>query len=121
MSVEETRPPYDLKERTRLFALRTIRLVSALPKSDTGRIIGKQLLRSSTSVGANYRGASLAQSKPAFIAKLSIVLEEADECCYWLDLIMESGLLTRDKSQELYSEAVGLTKIFASARISARD
>lgn len=66
--VSETGKAWDLKERTKAFALRCIKLVGALPNSDTGRVLGKQLLRSSTSVGANYRAASLAQSKASFIS-----------------------------------------------------
>ncbi|MCF7823881.1 MAG: four helix bundle protein [Candidatus Marinimicrobia bacterium] len=111
---------WDLKERTRLFALRCIKLVGALPEADTAHILGKQLMRSSTSVGANYRAASLAQSKAAFTAKLSIVLEEADECCFWLDLIIEAELLSKDRIEDLYNEAIELTKIFASARKKAQ-
>ncbi len=118
--IGEPETVWDLKERTRQFALRCIKLTGALPKTDTGRIIGKQLLRSSTSVGANYRAASLAQSKAAFTAKLSIVLEEADECCYWLDLIIEAKLLDKDKVTDLYNEAIELTKIFAASRRKAQ-
>lgn len=111
---------WDLKKRTRTFALRCINLVNALPNSDVGLVIGRQLLRSSTSVGANYRAASLAHSKASFVSKLSIVLEEADECCYWMDLIIEAKLLSRTKVIDLYDEAVELTKIFAASRIKAR-
>lgn len=112
---------WDLKERTRRFALRCIKLVGALPETDTGRVIGRQLLRSSTSGGANYRAASLAQSKASFTAKLSIVLEEADECCYWLDLIVEAKLLNQNKVIDLYNESVELTKIFAASRKKAQS
>ncbi|MBC8374524.1 MAG: four helix bundle protein [FCB group bacterium] len=112
----EAEKAWDLKVRTRQFALDCISLVADLPKSKTGQVIGHQLLRSLTSVGANYRAASLAQSKPAFRAKLSIVLEEADECAYWLDLIIAASLLDRDKVIDIYLEAQELTKIFAAAR-----
>jgi len=119
--VSEPDKAWDLKARTKAFALQCIKLVEALPNSDTGRVIGKQILRSSTSVGANYRAASLAQSKASFIAKLSIVLEEADECCYWLALIVESKLMSREKVNDLYDEAVEPTKIFAASRIKAKS
>ncbi len=111
---------WDLKERTRQFAIRCIKLVGALPETDTGRVIGRQLLRSATSVGANYRAASLAQSQASFTAKLRIVLEEADECCYWLDLIIEAELLSQNKVYDLYTEATELTKIFAASRKKAQ-
>lgn len=114
--IGEVEKAWDLKVRTRRFALDCIALVADLPKSKTGHVIGHQLLRCSTSVGANYRAASLAQSKPAFRAKLSIVLEEADECAYWLDLIIEAALLDREKVIDIYLEAQELTKIFAAAR-----
>jgi len=118
--VSEPEQLWGLKERTRAFAIRCIKLVSALSQATVGQVIGKQLLRSSTSVGANYRAASLAQSKASFIAKLSIVLEEADECSYWLDLIIEIKLLSKTKAIELYDEAVELIKIFAASQINAK-
>jgi four helix bundle protein len=111
----------DLKHRTKAFALRVIRLVEALPKSRTGDVISRQLLRAATSVGANYRAACRARSQVEFAAKIGIVEEEADEAAYWLELIVESGLLPAAKVQELLAEANELIAIFvASARTAKR-
>src|SRR5947209_8423700 len=85
--------PQELQARTKAFALRAIKLVDALPRSLATQVIGRQLLRSATSVGANYRAACRAQSRPEFAAKLSIVVEEADESLYSLELIQESKLI----------------------------
>src|SRR5437764_7438785 len=83
----------DLKQRTKSYALRVIRLVESLPTSRTADVIGKQLLRAGTAVGANYRAARRSRSPADFIAKLGIVEEEADECLYWMELLVESGLV----------------------------
>src|SRR5436190_13566796 len=85
--------PGELQARTKAFALRAIKLVDAWPRSLARQVIGRQLLRSATSVGANYRAACRAQSRPEFAAKLSIVVEEADESLYSLELIQESKLI----------------------------
>lgn len=79
----------ELKLRTKTFALRSIRMIENFPKSNSAKVIGYQLLRSSTSVGANYRAACRARSKAEFISKIKIVEEEADESLYWLELIQE--------------------------------
>ncbi len=105
----------DLKARTKKFALRIIKLVDSLPKTTSGYNIGKQILRSGTSVGANYRAACLGRSKAEFIAKLCITAEEADECCYWLELIIESELLQKNMVESLHKEATELTAIFVSS------
>ena len=84
-----------LKQRTKAFALRVMKLVGALPETSAGRTIGIQLVRSATSVGANYRSACRGRSKPEFVAKLGIVVEEADECGYWLELIIDGELLKK--------------------------
>lgn len=110
-----------LKDRTLQFGLRIMRLVDALPQSCTGRAIGNQLVRSGTSVGANYRAACRGRSKAEFIAKLGIVAEEADECGYWLDLIMKGKLLPAEKVQPLYQEAEELTAIFVASVRSAQS
>ena len=83
--------------RTKSFALRVIKLVDAMPRSLAAEVIGKQLLRSATSVGANYRAACRAQSHAEFAAQLSIVVEEADETVYWLELLRESSLLKPER------------------------
>ena len=111
----------ELKGRTKAFALRVIRLVEALPKSRTGDVIGRQLLRAATSVGSNYRAACRARSQVEFAAKVGIVEEEADECAYWLELTVEAGLLPETKVQDLLAEANELVAIFvASARTARR-
>ncbi|MGO9274383.1 MAG: four helix bundle protein [Terriglobia bacterium] len=97
--------PDELKARTKAFALRVIKLVDALPRSPSAQVIGRQLLRPATSVGANYRSACRAQSKADFVAKLSIVVEEADESLFWLELICESDMMKRDRLDRLISDA----------------
>src|SRR5439155_16791853 len=94
----------DLQARTRLYALRVMGLVEALPRGRTADVIGRQLLRCATSVGANYRAACRARSPADFIAKLGIVEDEADECLYWLDLLAESGLVPPERLAHLVAE-----------------
>lgn len=110
----------ELKLRTKKFALRVMKLVEALPAGVAGRAIGMQLIRSATSVGANYRAACRGRSKAEFIAKLQIVVEEADECCYWLELIVEGCLLPEHKVAPLLDEANQLTAIMVASRKSAQ-
>lgn len=105
--------------RTKAFALRVMKLVEALPKGVAWRTIGHQLLRAATSVGADYRAAQRGRPKAEFVAKLRIVLEEADECCYWLELVIEGGLLPARRVSELLSEADELTAIFVTASKTA--
>jgi len=107
--------PFDLKICTKLFALRIIRLYRKLPRDDEARVVGKQLLRSGTSIGANYRAACRARSKAEFIAKIGIVLEEADETVFWLELLLETGIFAQDKIGQLLAEANQLTAIFVSS------
>ncbi len=98
----------EFKRRTKHFALRVIRLIEvleALPYNLNARVIGKQLIRSATSVGANYRSACRAKSTADIIAKLSLVEEEADESLFWMELVVESGLLPQERLTELMSEA----------------
>jgi four helix bundle protein len=106
----------ELKARTKTFALRVIRLVNALPRGLAGQIIGRQLLRSATSVGANYRATCRAQSRAEFAAKLSIVVEETDETLYWLELLEDSGLIKPDRLKELRNEANELLAIVIASR-----
>ena len=110
----------ELKRRTKQFALRVIKLVAALPKTREADVIGRQLLRSATSVGANYRSACRARSKADFISKMGITEEEADESQYWLELIVESGLLLRERVSALIREADELTAIFCATGRSAK-
>jgi four helix bundle protein len=111
----------ELKARTKKFALRILKLVAALPNNLQGKTIGGQLVRSGTSVAANYRAACRGRSKAEFIAKLGVVEEEADESAFWLELIIDSGLLQEEKARSLLQEANELTKIMASSRISAKE
>jgi four helix bundle protein len=95
----------EMKRRTKEFALRVIRLVQSLPKGQMADVLGKQLLRSGTSVGANYRAACRAKSRADFISKMGIVEEEADESMYWIELLIESGLMQHDRVANLLDEA----------------
>jgi four helix bundle protein len=108
-----------LKARTKQFALRIITLVGALPKSIEGRAIASQLVRCGTSVAANYRADCRARSQVEFIAKVGVVLEEADETQFWLELIIEAKLLSVRRVQPLLDEAGELVAIFVASRKSA--
>ena len=110
----------ELKKRTKDFALSIIRLLESLPPVKTSDVIGRQLLRSATSVGANYRAACRARSKAEFLSKISIVEEEADESLYWLELLQESHLLSDSVLQPFLKEADELTAIFTAASITAK-
>ncbi len=110
--------PEELQKRTKVFALRVIRLVSALPNNTIGRRLGGQLFDSASSIGANYRAARRARSRKEFVSKLCIVVEEADETAYWLELIVEAQLLPAQKVESLLQEAGELTRIFAVMRKS---
>jgi len=105
--------------RTKQFALRIMKLVGALPKSIQGRAVGNQLMRSGTSVAANYRAACRARSKLEFIAKLGTVEEEADETAFWLELIIEGELLSAKQIQPLLAEAIELVAITAASKKTA--
>lgn len=107
---------HELLARTKSFALRSLKLVDHLPRTMSGRAIGNQLVRSATSVGANYRAACRSRSRAEFAAKLGVVAEEADESVYWLELVCENELLSDAKTSDLLREANELTAIFTSAR-----
>jgi four helix bundle protein len=107
----------ELKDRTKHFALRIINLVSSLPKTLVTQVISRQLVKSGTSVGANYRAACRARSKAEFIAKLGIVEEEADESAFWMEIIIESGMLKEDQLlQPLLNEANELVAIIVASQ-----
>jgi four helix bundle protein len=121
----ETKParsavPSDLKQRTKRFALGIIMFFESLPKDETSRVLGRQLLRSGTSVGANYRSAKRAKSNADFINKMTIVEEEADECGYWLELLTESEKITSLKTEALHREANELVAIAIASINTAR-
>ena len=109
----------ELKQRTKRFSLRVIKLVGALPKSIEGRAIGNQLMRSGTSVGANYRAACRGRSKTEFIARLGVVEEEADESAFWMEMIVESGMMEKKLVEPLLQEANELVAIMTASRKSA--
>ena len=111
----------DLKKRTKEFAHNCVKLALSLPKDDLGIHIKRQLIRCSTSVAANYRATAFAQSKDAFIAKLSIVLEEADESLFWTEFIEEENLIKSPQLLTIKKEASELTAIFAKSRLTARE
>jgi four helix bundle protein len=105
-----------MKLRTKRFALEIIRIVATLPKTIEGRVVGNQLIRSGTSVGANYRAACRGKSKADFISKLGTVEEEADESCYWLELIIEGNILPQTEVDPLLKEANEITAIIVASR-----
>ena len=109
----------DLKARTKQFALRVMKLVDSLPRTIQGRVVANQIIRSATSVAANYRAACRARSRAEFIAKIGVVEEEADETAFWLELIIDSALLTQTRVRPLLTEAGELVAIMAASRKSA--
>jgi four helix bundle protein len=109
----------ELLARTKSFSLRILKLVDGLPLTMSGRAIGNQLMRCGTSVGANYRAACRSRSRAEFAAKLGIVAEEADETVYWLELLLEANVMSKEKLCELLREANELTAIFTAGRRSS--
>lgn len=110
----------ELKERTFGFAVRVVRAVEALPKESAAQVIGRQLLRAGTSVGANYRAARRARSRADFIAKLGIVEEECDETVYWIDLLVATGVVKETRIADRRAEASELVAIIVSSIKTAR-
>ena len=110
----------EMKKRTKLFALGIIQLVESLPKERTAEVLGRQLLRSGTSVGSNYRSACRAKSIADFISKMGIVEEEADESLYWMELIIEAGVEVSIKMEALMKEAGELLSITVASIKTAR-
>ena len=110
----------ELKSRTKQIAIRIVKMFRSLPKTDEARIMGKQVLRSGTSIAANYRAACRSRSKAEFIAKLGIVVEEADETVFWLELLVETGIVTQERMDSLLLEANELLAIFAASQYTAR-
>jgi four helix bundle protein len=110
----------DLKARTKRYALRVIRLAESLPKGRTAEVIGRQLLRSATSVGANYRAACRSRSVADFVAKMTLVEEEADESNYWLELLVEAKLVEAKRLEPLMKETGEIVAITVSSIKTAR-
>jgi four helix bundle protein len=109
-----------MKARTKDFAIRVVRLFRARPKTEEARIIGKQVLRSGTSVAANYRAAGRARSRAEFVAKVGTVVEEAEETVFWLELLSDTEILPAAKLASLLKEANELLAIFAASQRTAR-
>lgn len=109
----------DLKDRTRGFAIRIVRLCRTLPRTMEGKVISYQLLRCGTSVGANYRAVCRARSRAEFSAKLGVVIEEADEAVFWLELLTDVGIFRKEQLHHLITEADELVAIFVASRQTA--
>ena len=103
-----------------MFALRIIRMAEVLPKTRSANIIANQILRSSTSMAANYRAVGRARSKAEFVAKIGVVLEEADETVFWLEMLGDSGIVSFEKLKSLLQEANELMLIFSASRRTAK-
>ena len=110
-----------LKERTKQFAIRVVRLFCSLPKTDEAKVIGKQALRSRTSVAANYRAVCRARSKAEFVARIGVVVEEADETVFWLELLVETAIVSQARMSGLLAEANELLAIFAASQRTSRS
>ena len=110
----------DLRDRVKFVALRVIRLVQALPKNTVGNVIGNQILRSGTSVAANYYSACKARSRRDFISKIGIAEEEADETLLWLELIVDSKLIEAKRLKDLMKEMNEIISILAASRLTAK-
>jgi len=119
--MKDEEPPYELRERTKLFGLRIVRMFVVLPKTEEARVLGKQVLRSGTSVGANYREAHRSRSTAEFIAKLGDCLKELDETAYWLELLTESDIVPAPKLAALQDEANQLLAILTTIAKKSKD
>ncbi len=109
-----------LKGRTKAFSLRILRLCDALPRTPSGRAIANQLVRSGMSVGANYRAVCRSRSRAEFIAKIGVVVEEADETVFWLDLLADSGMVKLSRLDPLRTEASELLAIFSASQLTVK-
>lgn len=119
--LEVTTEPEDLRPRTKRFAVSILELIDRLPQTRQGQIVAHQLGRAGTSVGANYRAARRGRSRKEFVAKLGNVEEEADECCYWLELLIETGIIEITFVHPLLQEANELVAIIVAAIKTARQ
>ena len=120
MMNDESEPPFDLRERTMNFALRIVQMFVALPKTEEARVLGKQVLRSGTSVGANFREAHRARSKLEFIAKVGDCLKELDQSSYWLELLTRSSIVPVSKLASLQDETHQLIAILTTISKNAK-
>jgi len=110
----------ELKDRTKMFALRVIKMSDVLPRTRAANVIANQILRSATSMAANYRAVGRARSKAEFVAKLGVVLEEADESVFWLELLADSRIVSAQKLRDLLGEANQLMLMFSASRKTAK-
>src|SRR5262249_11547326 len=117
MSIDQHR---ELKDRTKSFALRVIKMSDALPKTRAANVITNQILRSSTSMAANYRAVRRARSRAEFVSKLGVVVEEADETVFWLEMLADSGIVPASKIGKMLDEANQLMLIFSASRRTAK-
>ena len=113
--------PEELRQRTKEFALRVIKLFRALPRTEEARVLGKQILRSGTAVAANYRSACRARSRADFVSKVGITVEEADETAFWLELLVDANIVKKDRMENLLVEADELVRIFQASRTTAKS
>jgi len=109
-----------LRARTKDFAIRIVRLFQALPTTKEAQIVGMQLLRCGTSMGANYRSACHARSRADFISRIGVVVEEADESVFWIELLSDLAIMKKERLDELLQEARELTAIFSASRQTAK-
>jgi len=113
--------PQELRDRTKAFAVRIVRLYRSLPYRTDAQVLGKQLIRSGTAVAANYRAACRARSKAEWVAKIGVVVEEADETLFWLEMLMDCKIVAPGKLQALIKEGHELSAIFTASRHTARS
>jgi four helix bundle protein len=113
--------PEELRNRSKQFAIDVVKLVQSLPKTDTARILGRQLLRSATSVAANYRAVGRSRSRAEFISKIGTVVEEADETVFWLEMLVDTEVVNRNDVEALLVEANELLAIFAASQRTAKS
>ena len=106
--------PEELRARTKMFAIRIVKLYQALPKTTEAQVLGKQLLRSGTSVAANYRAACRGRSRAEWLAKIGIVIEEADETVFWLEMLADCGVISTERLKSLTEESEELVSIFGA-------
>ena len=120
MEMDANSRAQEFRDRTKSFAMRVVRLYQSLPSRPDAQILGKQLLRSGTSVAANHRAVYRARSKAEFISKICVVLEEADESVFWIELLGDCGIVPKRKLEALHKEAIELVKIFSAARRTSK-
>ena len=112
--------PEELRDRTKRFAVRIVKVYKSLPFAADAQVLGKQLLRSGTSIAANYRASCRARSRAEWVAKIGLVVEEADESVFWLEMLMDCGIVPERKLKDLLDEARELSALFTASQRTAR-